>query len=74
MAKDENVSNMQPAQGPVTAASIREKALGALNKSAREALDAKVKGHMQKRVEAEKTVKQIDALIDADIDAFLAGL
>lgn len=74
MANDKGI----PAEGnpnqPVTAASIREKAMNALNKSAREALDNKIKGHMTKRVEAERTVKQIDALIDADIDAFLAGL
>lgn len=57
-----------------TADEIRSKALGKLNKSAREALDAKVENNMKKRVTHEQSIKQIDAEINADIDTFLAGL
>ena len=71
MAKDTEVTAAAPAN---VADDIKAKALGALNKSARESLDAKVKAHFQKRLEHERSIKQIDALIEADINAFIAGV
>jgi hypothetical protein len=73
MAKDQ-VAGETVEAGVVTAAQIIAKAQGALNKSARESLDAKVKAHFTKRLEHERAIAQIDVLVKADIDAFMAGL
>lgn len=53
---------------------IVAKAKAALNKAARESVEAKVKGLFAKRVENEKAIKQIDTEVEQIIADYQAGL
>ena len=57
-----------------TAGSILDQVQAEINKSAREALKAKVKGLVQKRMEAEKVVAGINLEITKAIEDFEKGL
>jgi len=74
MAKDEQVQGQEAQPGVVNADTIRAKALAKITKSQREQLDGKVEANLRKRREHEVAIKQLDATINADIDAFLAGV
>lgn len=59
---------------PNSAGSILDQVQAEINKSAREALKAKVKGLVQKRMEAEKVVAGINLEITKAIEDFEKGL